>query len=242
MTHHGDIDHDEILNHQFGDMITTHLGKEFYVLKPSHYDLMMKVKRKTTIIYPKDSGWLLLKTGIGPGSRVIEVGSGSGALTVLLANLVGDRGKVYSYERRRDILAAAQANIERYGLSNRVVFHLGDVARNGFQESGVDCVFIDVPEPWLVVEPAHQVLKGGHFLASLSPHIEQIKKTVEVMEQYGFKRIEVVEIILREIMVRKVGTRPKERAIVHTGYLLTGQKVKSQPLTRDRDDRNPAHR
>ncbi|HID32179.1 MAG TPA: tRNA (adenine-N1)-methyltransferase [bacterium (Candidatus Stahlbacteria)] len=222
-THHGDIEHNEILKKNLGEVIRTHLDKEFYLLPPSHYDRMMKVKRKTTILYPKDAGYLMLKTDVGPGSRVIEVGSGSGALTCLLASIVGPEGKVYSYERRDDLLTITRTNVERYQLLDRVVFHLGDVAREGFQEENVDAVFIDVPEPWAIIPEAYSALKGGGFLVSLSPNLEQVKRSVEAMS--NFKRIEVVEILLREIMVRKEGTRPKERAIVHTGYLISGQRI-----------------
>lgn len=224
-THHGDIKHDEILKLGYGAKITTHLGKEFYLLPPTHYDRMMKVKRKTTIVYPKDAGWFLLKTSVGPGSRVIEVGTGSGALTILLASVIGDKGKVYSYERRKDFLENAIQNVERYNLADRVVFLQQDVSKDGFNETDVDAVFIDLPEPWKIVSYAKDALKPGYHLVSISPNVEQIKDTVEELIANDFKRIEVVETMLREILVREVGTRPRERAIVHTGYLVSAQKT-----------------
>ncbi|HIE05998.1 MAG TPA: tRNA (adenine-N1)-methyltransferase [bacterium (Candidatus Stahlbacteria)] len=224
-THHGDIKHDDILGLDYGSLIKTHLGKDFYILPPTHYDRMMKVKRKTTIVYPKDAGWFMLKTSVGPGSRVIEVGTGSGSLTIFLASIVGKEGKVYSYERRDDLLENAIGNVESYGLKDRVVFHLEDVEAKGFKEREVDAVFLDVPEPWTLIPHARKALKGGYHLVSLSPNVEQVKKTVLEMKVNNFIRNEIVEILLREIMVREVGTRPREQAIVHTGYLITAQKT-----------------
>jgi len=48
----------------------------------------MKLKRKSAIIYPKDSAFMIFIAGIGPGSKVIETGCGSGGLTIALAHFV----------------------------------------------------------------------------------------------------------------------------------------------------------
>lgn len=227
-THKGNIDLGQILNRDYGDSIKSHTGDIFYILKPSLADLSIKVKRTTTIVYPKDAGLMLLKTVVFPGAKVIEVGTGSGALTLILANFIGPEGKVFSYEARKDFLENAQKNVERVGLLERVEFFLRDVAKEGFLQDNVDAVFIDLPEPWEVVGFAHKVLKGGYPLVSLSPTMEQIRKTKTVLELEGFTRIKVVEILERELLVRQSGTRPKEFMISHTAYLLFGHKIKKQ--------------
>ena len=66
-THRGQIPYDQIVGREYGDEMRTHLGFLFYLLKPSLSDLAMKVKRTTTIVYPKDVGAMLLKTGVFPG-------------------------------------------------------------------------------------------------------------------------------------------------------------------------------
>ncbi len=209
----------------YGDVIESHIGHKFLVLKPSTSDLLLNIKRKTTIMYPKDIGYLILETGLKEGSIVAEVGSGSGGLTLVLASIVGDRGKVYSFERREDFHKLAKENIERYGLSDRVVFILRDVAKEGFGINELDIVFVDVPEPWEIVKWAKESLKGGGFWASLSPNLEQVQKTVFELSKQNFALIKTVEILEREILVREVGTRPKEIMISHTGYLTVARKV-----------------
>ncbi len=211
---------------EFGDKISSSKNKVFYVLKPSLSDLMMKIKRKTTIIYPKDAGFIILELRIKSGSKVCEVGTGSGAFLTLLSSIVGNKGKVYTFERRKDFFELAKKNLENYGLSKNIEFNLRDIEKEGFPRIKVDAVFIDVPEPWKLIKFVPKILKPGHTLGSLSPNIEQIQKTKEEMERNGFIRIRVYEILLREIMVRRIGTRPKEFGIVHTGYLIFGNLVK----------------
>ncbi len=220
----GDIKIDDIINKEYGYAGRTHLGKYFYCLKPTISDLMLKIKRKTTIVYPKDLGYLLFETAIGPGAKVIEVGTGSGALTLFLTRTVAPDGIVYSYERNEEFLENAKRNLEKIPDKSKIEFYLRDAAREGFLQNNVDAVFIDVPEPWDIVPKAHLALKNGHHLVSWSPNVEQVKKTVETLQDNGFIRIRISEILQREILVRERGIRPRERGITHTAYLVSATK------------------
>ncbi len=228
----GNIKLGEVIGNPFGYEGKTHLGRPFCCLKPSISDLMFKVRRKTTIVYPKDFGYLLLETAIGPGARVVEIGTGSGALTLALAHFVAPDGMVYTYERRPEFIENARANVERVGLSENVQFFCQDVAEEGISQKEIDAIYIDVPEPWAVIGKASFALKGGYHLVSWSPNIEQVKKTVEELKDNNFTRIRISEITERELLVRLQGVRPKERGITHTAYLIraslkmrTGQLV-----------------
>lgn len=231
-THRGTIDYTEILKRDYGDTVETHLGERYHLLKPTSADLQKRVKRTTTIIYPKDAALMLLRTIIFPGARVIEVGSGSGGLTFILANFVRPSGRVFSYEARADFLENARQNITNLGLAEFVEFKHRTVAGAGFDETGVDSVFIDVPEPWDIVPHAHKALKGGHPLVFLSPTVEQVRKARSAMELTGFTRIKTVEVWERELLVRSSGCRPAERMISHTGYLTFGHKLSAPEVKR----------
>ncbi|MGB9720403.1 MAG: tRNA (adenine-N1)-methyltransferase [bacterium] len=221
----GEIKIDDIFNKEFGYTGRTHLGKNFYCLKPTTSDLMLKIKRKTTIVYPKDLGYLLFETSIGPGSEVIEVGTGSGALTLFLSKTVAPDGIVYSYERNAEFLENAKKNLEKFTKNSKIEFFLQDVATDGFLQKNVDAIFIDVPEPWDIVSRASDALKNGHHLVAWSPNVEQVKRMVEALQEFNFIRIKVCEIIQREILVRERGVRPKERGITHTAYLVSAAKI-----------------
>ncbi len=208
----------------YGMVVPSHQGTTFYLLPPTTADLAMRVRRKTNIIYPKEAGLMILETGIQAGSRVLEVGTGSGALTIVLARIVGDEGKVYSFDRRRDLQENAIRNVKRAGLAHRVEFRLLDPTVEGFGVEELDAAFVDVPEPWTLVRPVWEALKPGGSWASLSPNIEQVQMTVRELDGF-FVRIRTVEVILRPMLIREGKTRPRERIIAHTGYLTFAQKV-----------------
>ncbi|MGB9741634.1 MAG: tRNA (adenine-N1)-methyltransferase [candidate division WOR-3 bacterium] len=225
-THRGNIDFAQIIARDFGDWVETQYGTKFYILRPTLADLTLKVRRTTTIVYPKDTGYMLLQTMVYPGARVIEVGSGSGALTVILANFVQPTGRVYSYERRPEFSANAKENVRRYGLERCCEFFVADPADQGFLQHDVDAVFLDVPEPWTLVPAAREALKDGYPLAGLVPTFEQLSRFVSALGAAGFVRIRAKEILEREYYLRETGIRPADRMVAHTVYLVFAHKAK----------------
>ncbi|MGL4387896.1 MAG: hypothetical protein ACRCTJ_00690, partial [Brevinema sp.] len=70
----------------WGDVITNHNDTEqFTILHPTLSDRIMKVKRATTISYPKDIGAVILETDIFSGGKVIEIGTGSAAFSIAIS-------------------------------------------------------------------------------------------------------------------------------------------------------------
>lgn len=224
-THRGNIQFEEVLAQDYGGSVRTQMGFVFHILKPTLSDLEMKVRRTTTIVYPKDAGVMLLQTVLYPGARVIECGSGSGALTTILANFVRPEGRVYSYERRPEFSANARSNVVRYGLEEYCDFFVRDPEHEGFDQTNVDSVFLDLPEPWTLVPAAHRALKGGHALVAIVPTFEQVRRTVSALEIGGFARIRTKEMLERSMLVRHSGIRPADRMVAHTIYLIFAHRV-----------------
>jgi len=222
-THMGIVRLGEVIGKDFGSCVTSTLGAEFYLLFPSLCDRIRQVRRPTQILYDKDIGLCLYRLGVGPGSVVIEAGTGSGAMTGSLANIVRPDGHVYSYEIRQEFMETAKRNLEKMRLGEYVSFRNAD-ARDGFEEKDVDAVFVDLGDPWLVMDPVHTALKGGRPVASFSPTVNQVEKVVEAMAK-RFVDIETVECFVRSIRVEKGKTRPMSLMVGHTGYLTFGRKI-----------------
>ncbi len=225
-THRGFIGHDAITGRPFGSFVKTQLDHAFLVLQPSTYDVIMHVKRASQIIYPKEIGYILLRMNILPGSRVVEAGTGSGALAVALSRFVRPDGRIFTYEERDDMLELARKNLERVGALDIVELKQRDI-RAGFDERGVDALFLDVREPWLFLAQAHAALKGGGFFGSLVPTANQLSDLLQEMEsQEGWADIEVTEILMRHYKPVAARLRPEDRMVAHTGYLLFARAVK----------------
>ena len=216
-TNLGYIKKEDIQTSSNGQIIKTHMGYEFTVIKPNLNDYIELMERKCSIILPKDIGIIVANTSLGCGQRVVEAGTGSGATALYFANIVGSTGGVYSYELREDFAEIARINISEFGLEN-VEVKCKDI-NDGIDESEVDLIFLDLPKPWDVVESAAKSLKIAGYLAAYNPYIEQVFTLHKVLKKFGFSNLKSVECILREIEVKAKGTRPKTRMVGHTGYL-----------------------
>ena len=194
-----------------------------YLLRPSMEDCMMKAARESGIIYPKDAALLMLKSGIRPGAKVMEIGTGSGSLTMALASTVMPSGHVFTYDRRTDLPQNAVKNIQRTGLSEYVTF-LQREASQPFEEKGFDAVILDIPQPWDEVEVVKGALKSGGRLVSLNPTFNQIEKMAEALRRAGFLKVEALELLERPILAREGKTRPVQRMVSHTEFMLFAVK------------------
>ena len=198
-------------------------GESFYVLRPSARDLAETLERRAQIIAAKDAALLLYYADVKPGDRVVEAGSGSGALTIALARAVGPTGRVVSCDVREDFLAVARENVRRAGLADRVEFRRQDVRER--IDGAANAVMLDLPDPWNAVKAAWDALVACGHLATYSPNMEQVKETVLAVEKLPFIEVRTVEVLEREMEVRAQGVRPAFAALGHTGYLTVARKV-----------------
>ncbi|MFX1376647.1 MAG: tRNA (adenine-N1)-methyltransferase [Promethearchaeota archaeon] len=231
-THRGIIEFDDIIGKKYGTVLFSKpyetQGYKFFVLKPIPSDYVLHMTRKTQIIYPEDAGIILLYSGIGPGSIVIEAGCGSGALTCILGNYVQPNGHIFSYDIREKSLNNARRNVARARLENIVSVEYSDIITDNLNLKNVDSVVLDLAEPWNAIEKVNSYLKLSGILVSFSPTIEQVKKTTFAMRENNFIEINTYELIKRKIQVKKNATRPEVRMIGHTGYLTFGRKIRNE--------------
>lgn len=223
-THRGVIAHDDIIGQKWGTCLHSHQGNPFYLMQPSLGDVLKNLKRNTQIMYPKDIGYAIMVMGIGPGQIVLEAGTGSGALTCAFAFLVGDAGKVISYDRKAEIQDLAAKNLAKMGLRSRVIFKARDVSE-GFDERNADALFLDIPNPYDYIEQVKTALKPGGFFGSILPTMNQVTLLLEKLNHANFAFIEVCEVLLRFYKTDWERFRPTDRMVAHTGFLIFARSV-----------------
>jgi|SRR5579859_818415 len=241
MTHLGVIAFDDLIGKAcYGDRLTTHLGHLVYFLMPGIDDLLSHARHATTIVQPKDLGYIALKLGIQNGTRVIEAGTGSGGLTLWLALLVGDTGQVISYDRTPTAPEVARRNLTRTGeaIAQRVTFKTRDIAE-GFDETSVDALFLDVPNPWDYLVVARAALCGGGHFGALVPTTNQVVDLISALYEGLWFCVEVEELLLRSYKPIPARLRPDDQMIGHTGYLVFARAVnaRSSDVSADSGDK-----
>jgi tRNA (adenine57-N1/adenine58-N1)-methyltransferase len=223
-THRGVLQHNDLIDIPWGSTIRSHLGISYFILEPTLRDLLLHIRRRSQIIFPKDIGYILLRLSIGPGQRVIEAGTGSGALTTALAWMVGTEGKVVSYDRREDMQTLALHNLQRVGLESRVEFRVQDISE-GFEERDVDAIFLDLPNPQIFIPHVRTALSNGGTFGAILPTTNQVSDLLLILQDQNFALIDVCEIYLRFYKPVPERLRPTDRMVAHTGYLIFARPI-----------------
>lgn len=225
-THRGELYHDNLIGLPWGSVVKSHINRTFYLLEPTVSELINELPRRTQIMYPKDIGFILVSMGIGPGRRVLEAGTGSGAFTIALAHAVGPSGHVYSYEQTQQSQEVALKNLARFGYSERVTLKLRDIAE-GFDERTIDSIFLDLPNPYDYLPQVRETLKSGGTFGTLLPTANQVMLLLKAFHEHNFAFVEVCEIILRYYKADQTRFRPVDRMVAHTGFLIFARAVEN---------------
>lgn len=216
---HGKID---LAKAKIGRKIRSSSGYEFFVVQPSILDFMKKGKRGPQIITPKDAGQIAATTGASNGWKCLELGGGSGFLTMFLGNLVSPGGSVASYEKSKINSLIVGKNIKFCGLEKIAKVKNKDAAR--FTEKNLDLITMDMPDAHKLVRKCFSALKHGGWFCCYSPHIEQQIKVRKEMDKLDFISVRTTENIQRDWKSYKGFTHPRY-GLGHTGFLTFGRKV-----------------
>ena len=212
--------------------IQSSTGVEFKIYHPTYKEFVLLMKRGPQIIYPKDIGQIILEADINKNSNVLEIGTGSGALTLFLLNIVGPEGLLISLDVSKKNQRRTKKTIDRYmstkNFNNKynLDFITTSLIDYKFEEHSevIDTVVTDVPEPWEFFE--NNTVKKDLKWVSYLPSIIQITKINEVLIKNKFENIEVKEVILRDWVVDKKIVRPSNKLVSHTGFIISGRYIK----------------
>lgn len=113
----------------------------------------------------------LQEAGLEAGQTVWDIGCGSGAMTVYLAQSVGEKGRVYAIDISAAQLAVARDKVASAGLTNVTFIH-GDIrSQEDLPEGEADLVYMrfvlmHVKDPETVAEVTKKLLKANGVLVS----------------------------------------------------------------------------
>ena len=222
---------------QFSDIqkipsiITTSTGIDFQIYSPTYKEFVLLMKRGPQIIYPKDVGQIIVESNIHNASKVLEIGSGSGALTLYMYSLLKNSGKLYSLDSSKINQRRASKTISRflstYSQGSVDVTFINEKLINFNLKSldeDIDTIITDVPEPWEFF--INNKIENNLSWVSYLPSISQIMKINNTLIENNFQDIEVKEVILRDWIVDQKVVRPTNKLVSHTGFLISAKFVK----------------
>ncbi|WP_075056878.1 methyltransferase domain-containing protein [Thermogymnomonas acidicola] len=168
------------------------------------------------------------------GSRVLESGVGSGALSAVLLSIIGPSGgRLVSADTDAQAISLARSNSSRFTDADNwelVNSDIHSVQRGG---DGFDAVFLDLPQPWDYLERASELCRPGGMVVCYSPPTyNQVERTLEASRDTHLMLVESCTLRKENIIVRPGSTRPDNNVIGHTGFIsfyirLSGMELQS---------------
>jgi len=154
----------EVLDQQVLDLLLKVKREEFV---PPQYralafaDMEIPLGHGEKMLAPKIEARLLQELAIQPGDRILEVGTGSGYMTVLLAGL---GGHVDSVDIVPEFTKAVAAKLAAHRIT-RVVLETGDAARGWKTLAPYDAIVLTGSVPILPVAFKQALATGGRLIA-----------------------------------------------------------------------------
>lgn len=225
--HRGVLSHSAIIGEEDGSVLESSMGSRLIALRPRLADYVVKMSRGATVMYPKDTAFIVALADIAPGMTVLEAGTGSGGLTMVLARAVGETGTVISCDLRKDHAEKARSLISVFfgGVPGNVDLRVGPVEEQ-LEDVRPDRLVLDLPEPWHSVEPAMEHMKPGGIFCCFLPTVPQVQEIVrELHSSRRFVEIETLEILHRDWVIEGRSVRPGHRMQGHTGFLTMGRLI-----------------
>lgn len=159
------------------------------VRSEADYDVPLPIGYGQTNSQPTTVRWMLEWLDPQPGETVLDIGSGSGWTTALLAQLVGPKGKVYAVEKVPELVKFGAENCQRTGISNVRFYHAGEKFGQP-EHAPYDRILVSAAAFELPNELKKQLKVGGRLVIPVRHSIWVINKTgndsYESQEHPGF--------------------------------------------------------
>lgn len=151
-------------------------------------DYPLVIGHGQTISQPTTVAMMLEMLSPRNGDKVLDIGSGSGWTTALLADIVGESGSVIGLERIESLVAFGSNNLKKYKFNNAKIIH---AKKNlGIEGEKFDRILVSAAANEFPLELTKQLKVGGKLVIPVGSSIYEVEKTQSgeftSTEHYGF--------------------------------------------------------
>jgi len=150
----------------------------------------------------------LSKARIRRGSRFLDIGSGTGSVTVEAALLVGPEGVVYAVDKDPEAVELTKRNARRFGVDNRVTVIHGEAPEALENIRDIDTAFVGGGSERIeeILGTLYRILRSNGRIVIDAILIETASRAIASLEKLGFRDIEVTEVIIAKGLHTRLGT------------------------------------
>jgi protein-L-isoaspartate(D-aspartate) O-methyltransferase len=201
ITIHADLSSEEIgksmLDERVLDVmreLPRHLFVPAAVAAAAYEDMPLPIGFNKTISQPFMVAVMTDLLDLQPGDKVLEVGTGLGYQTAILARLAG---RVWSVEIVEEFVTEAEARLELLGIQNAKL-RVGDGSRGWAEHAPFDKILVAAAAKELPTALIGQLKPGGRLVMPLGPaeaqHLTLVEKRAD-----GIQRRELMEVRFSEL-------------------------------------------
>ena len=150
------------------DFVLPEYQDEAYLDHPLH------IGYRQTISQPFTVAFMLELLQPKQGDRILDVGSGSGWTTALLAHITGPKGKVSGVEIIPKLVQFGKNNLKKYDLPNATIVEAGE--KLGLPQSPFDKILVSAESQDVPQELINQLHIGGTMIIPIKHSIWKVVK------------------------------------------------------------------
>ena len=169
-----------------------------FVLDANDYavyaDHPLPIGHEQTISQPTTVAMMLEMLRPNEGQKVLDIGSGSGYTTALLAYIVGDKGSVTGLERVPYLVKYGNDNLKKYGWKNVKIIQSENGL--GLEDETFDRILVSAAANEFPLKLTQQLNIGGKLVIPVKNSIFEITKKedgeLQGVEHYGFTFVPLI--------------------------------------------------
>ncbi len=149
----------------------------------------------------------LSKAGLFRGAKFLDVGCGTGSVTVEAALFVGDEGLVYAIDKNEKAIELTRKNLEKFGLRNvklikgeapQVIHEINDEFDAAFIGGGSERIED-------IIKAVYNKLRVGGRLVIDAILIDTVYRALKTLEGLGVSDVDVTEVIIAKGLKTRTG-------------------------------------